>query len=118
LSADKLVGGQAVGGRLVCGQVGIGRLVGGRVVGGRVVGGQVAVVPYFQTKNINLGKFLRVFQWKTSVYLMDILCNLLPFDILYDHLVYFVVIWYIFPRFGMQYKEKSGNAGLHLSPMS
>jgi hypothetical protein len=26
-----------------------------------------------------------------------------------DHLVYFMDIWYIFPRFGMLYKEKSGN---------
>jgi hypothetical protein len=24
-------------------------------------------------------------------------------------LVYFVVIWYIFPRFGIFYQEKSGN---------
>jgi hypothetical protein len=27
----------------------------------------------------------------------------------YGYLVYFVVIWYIFPRFGMLYQEKSGN---------
>jgi hypothetical protein len=27
----------------------------------------------------------------------------------YGHLVYFVVIWYIFPRFGISYQEKSGN---------
>jgi hypothetical protein len=25
------------------------------------------------------------------------------------HLLYFVVIWYIFPRFGILYQEKSGN---------
>jgi hypothetical protein len=44
--------------------------------------------------------------------------------IFYDHLVYFtamgnilwplvnfVVIWYIFPRFGILYQEKSGNPG-------
>jgi hypothetical protein len=29
--------------------------------------------------------------------------------IFYGHLVYFVVIWYIIPRFGMLYQEKSGN---------
>jgi hypothetical protein len=39
--------------------------------------------------------------------------------IFYDHLdyftaprVYFVAIWYIFPHFGMLYREKSGNPGL------
>jgi hypothetical protein len=33
-----------------------------------------------------------------------------PFDMyIYGHLVYFVVIWYIFHRFGMLYQEKSGN---------
>jgi hypothetical protein len=29
------------------------------------------------------------------------------------HLVYFVVIWYIFPRFGILDQEKSGNPGEH-----
>jgi hypothetical protein len=41
-------------------------------------------------------------------------------DLFYDRLVYFVAIWYIlglcvwyiFPRFGMLYQEKSGNPGL------
>jgi hypothetical protein len=28
-------------------------------------------------------------------------------------LVYFVVIWYIFPRFGTLYQEKSGNPDVH-----
>jgi hypothetical protein len=58
----------------------------------------------FQTKNPNLGKFWRVLQWKMLVY---ILC---PFGLFYSHwkyfyshLVYFVVIWYIFPRFGVLY---------------
>jgi hypothetical protein len=62
---------------------------------------------YFQTKNPNLVKFLRVLQGKVLVYiLLAIWC----------HLVYFVAIWYIswlfgilFPRFGMLYQEKSGN---------
>jgi hypothetical protein len=38
--------------------------------------------------------------------------------IIYEHLlyfiavgVYFVVIWYIFPHFGMLYQDKSGNPG-------
>jgi hypothetical protein len=30
-------------------------------------------------------------------------------EIFYSHLVYFVVIWYIFPRLGILYLEKSGN---------
>jgi hypothetical protein len=29
--------------------------------------------------------------------------------IFYGHLVHFVAIWYILPRFGMLYREKSGN---------
>jgi hypothetical protein len=29
-------------------------------------------------------------------------------EIFYGHLVYFVVIWYIFPRLGILYLEKSG----------
>jgi hypothetical protein len=38
------------------------------------------------------------------------ICYILwPFGIFYGHLVYFVVIWYNFPRFGMLYQEKSGN---------
>jgi hypothetical protein len=51
---------------------------------------------YFQTKNRNLGKFGRVLKWKMLVYFMDIGSILRPFDIFYDHLVYFVAIWYIF----------------------
>jgi hypothetical protein len=31
------------------------------------------------------------------------------FGIFWGHLLYFEIIWYIFPRFGMFYKEKSGN---------
>jgi hypothetical protein len=40
---------------------------------------------------------------------MDIWSILLPFDIFYGHLVYFVVIWCIFPSGGILYQEKSGN---------
>jgi hypothetical protein len=57
---------------------------------------------YFQTKNPNLGKFWRVLQWNMLVYFMDIWS-------IYGQLVYVVVIWYIFPHFGMLYQEKSGN---------
>jgi hypothetical protein len=43
---------------------------------------------------------------------MYIWYNLFPFGIIYVHLVYFVVIWYIFPRFGKLYQEKSGKPGV------
>jgi hypothetical protein len=42
---------------------------------------------------------------------MPIWSILRPLEIFYGHLVDFVVIWYIFPRFGMLYQEKSGNPG-------
>jgi hypothetical protein len=65
---------------------------------------------YFQTKNPNLGKFSRGLHWKRLlgilhgrlVYFTDIGYNLWP-------LVYLMVIWYIFSRFGKYYREKSGN---------
>jgi hypothetical protein len=63
----------------------------------------------FQTKNINLGKFWRVLQWKML-------------GIFYGHLVHFTVFCYIllafgivcgnlihFSHFGILYEEKSGN---------
>jgi hypothetical protein len=53
----------------------------------------------FQTKNPNLGKFWRVLLWKILVYFMAIWSTLRPLKIFYGHFVYFVVIWYIFPRF-------------------
>jgi hypothetical protein len=64
---------------------------------------------YFQTKNRNLGKFWCVLQWKLLVYFMNICPILRPINIFYGPLVYFVVIWYIFPRVGILYLQKSGN---------
>jgi hypothetical protein len=64
---------------------------------------------FFQTKNRNLGKFWRVLQWKMLVFLW-------PFDIFYAHLVYFDEIWYIFPRLGILYQEKSGIPGYDATP--
>jgi hypothetical protein len=64
---------------------------------------------YFQTKNCNFGKFWRSLKWKMMVYV----CSLCPFGIYYVYLVYFMVIWcfvvilYIFPRFGILCQEKS-----------
>jgi hypothetical protein len=40
---------------------------------------------------------------------MTIWSILPPLGIFYFHLVYFVVIWYIFSRFGILDQEKSGN---------
>jgi hypothetical protein len=54
-------------------------------------------------------QFWRVLLWKISVYFMTIRSILRPLEILYGHLLYFVVIWYIFPRFGILDQEKSGN---------
>jgi hypothetical protein len=43
------------------------------------------------------------------IYFMDIWNILHTSGIFYDHLVHFVFIWYIFPRLGIMYQEKSGN---------
>jgi hypothetical protein len=41
----------------------------------------------------------------------DHLVSFRPLETFFGHLVYFVFIWYIFPRFGILYKDKSGNPG-------
>jgi hypothetical protein len=63
----------------------------------------------FQTKNPNLGKIRMILQWKISSYFVTIWSILRPLEIFYGHLVYFVDIRYIFPRFGILYQEESGN---------
>jgi hypothetical protein len=63
----------------------------------------------FQTKNPNLGKFWKVLLWKILVNFMTNWPILRPLEKFYFHLVYFVVILYIFPRFGISDQEKSGN---------
>jgi hypothetical protein len=60
---------------------------------------------YFQTKNCNFGKSRRVLQWKMLVYFIETVSILEPFSLFYDNLVYLVVIWYIFLRFGKLYKK-------------
>jgi hypothetical protein len=45
------------------------------------------------------------------MYFMTIVSILEPLEIFYDHLVYFVAIWHIFPRFCILDQEKSGNPG-------
>jgi hypothetical protein len=56
---------------------------------------------YFQTKDPNLGKFWRVWQWKMLVVFRAILSILQTNGIVYGHLVHFVVICYIFSCVGM-----------------
>jgi hypothetical protein len=51
---------------------------------------------YFQTKNPNLGKFRRVLDWKMLIHFKAIWNIYRIFDIFYDHLVHFVLIWYFF----------------------
>jgi hypothetical protein len=68
----------------------------------------------FQTKNRNLGKFWRVFLSKILVYFITIWSILRPLEIVYGHLVCFVVIWYLFPRFGILDQGKSSNPGKKL----
>jgi hypothetical protein len=45
---------------------------------------------------------------------MAIWSVLQPFGIFCGHLEHFMVIWYIFPRFGMLHQEKSGNPGVQI----
>jgi hypothetical protein len=68
----------------------------------------------FQTKSRHLGKFWRVLPWKILVYIMTIWSILRPLEIFYGDLVYFVVIWYLFPHFGILDQEKFGNPDVSL----
>jgi hypothetical protein len=55
------------------------------------------------------------------VYFETIWSVLRPLEICHGHLVHFVVIWYILPRFGILDQEKSGdhfNKQLSLKPTS
>jgi hypothetical protein len=45
--------------------------------------------------------------------IMDICFIWRPFNIFCYNLVHFVVIWYIFPRVGKLYQEKSGSPDMH-----
>jgi hypothetical protein len=72
------------------------------------VRGRVARWHISITKNPDLGKFWRALQCKMLIYFMTIRSILLPYGIFVD----FMVIWYIFSRFGVLYQEKSGNTGL------
>jgi hypothetical protein len=49
---------------------------------------------------------------------MAILSFLRTFGIIYGHLVYLLVIWYIFPRFGKYYRERSGNPATEMKELA
>jgi hypothetical protein len=59
----------------------------------------------FQTKNPNLGKFCRALEGKKLVYCMAIWNLIWSFG-------NFMSVWYIFPRFGILNKDKSGSRGV------
>jgi hypothetical protein len=60
----------------------------------------------FQTKNPNLGKFMRALEWEMLVYFMA-LWNIFLYILWSFGNV--VVVWRISPRFGKLCQEKSGN---------
>jgi hypothetical protein len=62
---------------------------------------------YFQTKNPSLGKFWSTLHRLENVFYLMVILNILQtLGIFYDHLIHFVVIWYIFSGFGIMYQEK------------
>jgi hypothetical protein len=64
---------------------------------------------YLNAKNITNGYILEVLGAENVGTLMASWNILSSFGIFCRHLVYFVVIWYIFSCFGMLHQEKSGN---------
>jgi hypothetical protein len=58
---------------------------------------------HFQTKNPNLGKFWRAFDWEMLIYFLAILAILRTFGIFYHHLNYFTDIWDILSPFELFY---------------
>jgi hypothetical protein len=60
-------------------------------------------------KNPNLGKFWKVLQWKMLVFVTAILSILRPKWYNFVHYAKFCAHLVYFSRFGMLYREKSGN---------
>jgi hypothetical protein len=60
---------------------------------------------YFQTKNSYLGTYLQGLATKDVGILYGHMVHLRPIGIFYAYLVYYVVIWYIFPHFGVCTKK-------------
>jgi hypothetical protein len=78
---------------------------------------------YFQNKNPDLGKIWEGRAMKDvgilygySVYLATIWSIWRLFGTFYGHLVHYMVIRYIFPRFGMLCQDKSGNPARQANP--
>jgi hypothetical protein len=67
---------------------------------------------HFLTKNPNLGKFWRVLEWETLVYIFygHLECITAIWHILWVFRI-LVAFWYSFSRFGILCQEKSGNPG-------
>jgi hypothetical protein len=69
----------------------------------------------FKPKNSNLGKFWSALERKMLVYFV-VIWNIRLFGKFYGHFGIVVVIWYIFPRFGILCQEKSGNPECYPHP--
>jgi hypothetical protein len=71
--------------------------------------GGSAVLPddtcIFKPKNYNLGNFFRSCNGISWYFLVIVSIILWPNGIFYGHLVHFVVIWYIFNRFGIESRK-------------
>jgi hypothetical protein len=69
---------------------------------------------YFITKNPNLDMSWKALKWKVFVYFRSI-CYFNGMYIFWQihGYIHMVVIWYIFPRFGILYQEKSDNLAPH-----
>jgi hypothetical protein len=55
---------------------------------------------------------------EVGIHIWAILSILPTNGIIYGHLEQFVVFWYIFPLFGMLYREKYGNPGLEAESLA
>jgi hypothetical protein len=60
---------------------------------------------YFQTPNPNLGNYWRALEWKMLVLLMAVWNILRPVSYVLWPFHNLVIIWYIFPRFGISYQK-------------
>jgi hypothetical protein len=72
---------------------------------------QCCQMVYFHTKYPNLGKFLKVLQWKLLVFLWQFCLFKAKWYMYPMAICYILWSFGIFFRFGMLYWEKSGNPG-------
>jgi hypothetical protein len=64
---------------------------------------------------IPISVFFIALDWKMLTSLWPFGKFLRSFGKFNEHLVQFVLIWYIFSGFGVTFEERSGNPGLHLN---